>query len=164
MNKFAFTHWQVVKELDFLTFLFRINSLMGVPYALPYIQYYYMNDLYQKSVLICITFFLIYHSTLRVCVIGWVVVGLLSSDNQLFAALAYRFHISYSHTQNLSLESSTTLFSIPYLVHDFNKWKIQNKAISITYKYNRRNELFYFMNRRMKTLVQFTYRHVQVYF
>jgi hypothetical protein len=54
-------------KLSFLTFLFRINSLMGVPYALPYIQYYYMNDLYQKSVLICITFFLIYHSPLRVC-------------------------------------------------------------------------------------------------
>jgi hypothetical protein len=37
--------------------------------------------------------------------------------------------------QNLSLqslESLTTLFSIPYLVHDFNQWKIQNKTISIS--------------------------------
>ena len=85
----------------------------------------------KKSVLIWYTFFLIHHS----CVIGFFVADLLSSHNQIFAVLIYCFHSSYPHMQNLSLqslESSTTLLSIPYLVHYFNQWTIQKKTISIS--------------------------------
>ena len=111
------------------------------------------------SVLIWYTFFLIHHFPLRACVNGFLVAGLLSSDFQLFVVLIYCFHSSYPHMQNLSLESlesstTTTLFSIPYLVHDFNQWKIQNKTISLRCTKKRRNIPLSFINVGIEAIIQ----------
>ena len=114
----------------------------------------------KKSVLIWYTFFLIHHS----CVIGFFVAGLLSSHYQIWAVLIYCFHSWYPHMQNLSLqslESSTTLFSIPYLVHDFNQWKIQHKTISISCTKKGRNTLLSFINVGIEAIIQLVYVYVK---
>jgi hypothetical protein len=56
--------------------------------------------------------------------------------------------------QNLSFESSTTLFSIPYLVHHFNQWKIQNKTISISCTKKGRHKLLSFINVGIEAIIQ----------